>query len=136
MKRWGLRALSLVGSLMLAGCYHAIIETGRPASSDVLHKPWAPSFIGGLVPPSPVEVASRCPNGVSRVDTQLSFLNMLVGGITFGIFTPMDIKVTCAAAGNDDSSLASVRVDGDVAGALARAVALSRATGQAVLAKY
>lgn len=137
MKRWGLRAVLFVGVFMLVGCYHAIIETGRPASSEVLHKPWAPSFIYGLVPPSPVETASRCPNGVSKVDTQLSFLNMLVGAITWGIFTPMDIKVTCAGAGGDnDASLATVRVDGNPRAALLQAIQLSRTTGKAVYAAF
>lgn len=122
---------------MIAGCYHAVIETGRPASSDVLHQPWTASWIAGLVPPKVVETAQRCPNGVSKVETQMTFVNGLVAFLTFHIYTPMDIKVTCAAAGgNDDSSLATVRADGDAAGAIARAVALSRATGQAVLAKY
>jgi hypothetical protein len=42
---------------------------------------------------------SKCPNGVSKVETQLSFVNMLVGNLTLGIYTPMSIKVTCAASG-------------------------------------
>jgi len=137
MKRWGLRALSLVAVFMIVGCYHATIETGRPPSSEVLHQPWAPSWIIGLIPPPTVQTAARCPNGVSKVETQMSFLNGLVHALTLNIFTPWDIKVTCAAAGGDyDSGLATVRADGDPAAALARAVALSRATGQAVLAQY
>lgn len=31
------------------------------------------------------------------VETQLSFLNLLAGGITFGLYSPMSITVTCAA---------------------------------------
>jgi len=87
--------LLLLGS---AGCYHATIDTGLTPSPQTVEKPWASSFIDGLVPPSTVETQAKCPHGVSKVDTQLSFLNMLVGAITFGIFTPMDIKVVCAAA--------------------------------------
>lgn len=30
------------------------------------------------------------------VETQVSFLNQLVGALTFGIYTPMHITVTCA----------------------------------------
>jgi Bor protein len=90
-------AVALV--LTLPACYHVTVDTGLPASSTVVEKPWASSFIDGLVPPSTLETQSKCPGGVSKVETQLSFLNLLVGAITFGIYTPMSIKVTCAQGG-------------------------------------
>lgn len=37
--RRGLRGFSLVGVFLLVGCYHAQIETGRPAGSTVITKP-------------------------------------------------------------------------------------------------
>jgi hypothetical protein len=63
----------------------------------VIDMPWANSFIFGLVPPATVEAAAKCPGGVAMVETEHSFLNWLVGAITFGIYTPIHIKVTCAA---------------------------------------
>lgn len=42
------------------------------------------------------------------VETELSFVNQLVSAITFGIFAPMHIKVTCATG-----SGASLDVDAD-----------------------
>jgi len=65
--------------------------------NQVIDKPWAHSFIAGLVPPNEVSVASQCENGVAKVETQHSFLNGLVAAITFNIYTPMHITVTCAA---------------------------------------
>ena len=85
--------------LTLPACYHAVIETGLPASATVIEKGFASGWIYGLVPPSPVKAMSQCPNGVSKVETQLSFVNQLVNIITFGIYTPMSIKVTCASSG-------------------------------------
>ena len=91
------------------GCYHATIETGRPASSQVVDVPWAHSFIVGLVPPATVDVASECENGVARVETQQSFLNGLVAVLTWSIYTPMQITVTCAASGGmEEDAAASV----------------------------
>ncbi len=81
----------------VGGCYHATIETGLVPSEQVVEDKWADGWVLGLVPPEAVETASRCPNGVARIETRLSFLNQLVGGLTFGIYTPMVIKVTCAA---------------------------------------
>src|SRR5262249_34384175 len=70
-----------------------------PESSDVITIKWANGFIYGLVPPPVVETAQRCTNGVAKVETQHSFLNMLAQFITFGLYTPMQIDVTCAARG-------------------------------------
>lgn len=91
-------------AVIASGCYHATINTGRTPSGQQVERPWAHSFIYGLVSPSTVETAAQCPNGVARVETQHSFLNMLVGAITFGIYTPMDIRVQCAASGGGDDA--------------------------------
>jgi hypothetical protein len=78
------------------GCYHATIETGAKPSAITVEKHWASGWIFGLVAPSTIETAAKCPSGVSRVETQLGFANQLVSLLTFGIYTPMDIRVTCA----------------------------------------
>ena len=46
-----------------------------------------------------IAAQETCTDGVSKVETQHSFLNGLVGGLTLGIYTPIDITVTCAAPG-------------------------------------
>lgn len=99
---------SLVLSLVAAaGCYHATIQTGLTPSTQTIERHWASSWIDGLVPPSYTQTASACPSGVARVDTQLSFPNLLVGFVTFGIYTPMDIVVTCGS--NRSSAVPSDR---------------------------
>ena len=89
-----LSILILVG---VSGCYHATVTTGLEPSARVIEEPFAIGWIYGLVPPETVEAADECDNGVAMVETELSFVNQLVSAITFGIFTPMHIKVTCAA---------------------------------------
>jgi hypothetical protein len=89
-------AFVLACVLSLTGCYAATIDTGRPVSTKVIEKKWASSWIYGLVPPTMINTAADCPNGVAKVETQLSFLNQVVGLITWGIYTPMQIVVTCA----------------------------------------
>ncbi len=91
------RAMIVLAVLAVTtGCYHAIIETGRAPSPQTIEKPWAHSFIYGLVPPTPVETQQVCRNGVSKVETQMSFVNALASAVTSGIYTPLTIKVTCA----------------------------------------
>jgi hypothetical protein len=81
---------------VLGGCYHATVNTGIAPGSRLIERPWAESFVFGLVPPDPVDAMAECgSDGVSRVETKLSFLNGLVSALTFSIFTPMDITVTC-----------------------------------------
>ena len=91
-------AFFLVGSA--AACHHATINTDLQPGSTTIDQQWASSWVFGLVPPKTVETASTCTNGVARVETVRSFVNGLVGILTFGIYTPMTIKVTCAAGGS------------------------------------
>ena len=90
--------LASVLMIVCAGCYHATVETGATPSTEVVEKKFASSWVYGLVPPSTVSTAERCPNGAAKVETQHSFVNQLVGFLTLGIYTPMEIKVTCATS--------------------------------------
>jgi len=91
------RTIILLATITTLGaCFHATIETGLTPSTQVLERKFASSWIYGLVPPKTVETARRCPDGVAKVETQLSFLNQVVHILTLGIYTPMDIRVTCA----------------------------------------
>src|SRR5690348_3634977 len=93
------KAAVVCGAVMLSACWHATIDTGLAPSNQVVEKQWASAWIIGLVPPSTVETKAKCPHGVSKVETQLSFVNQLVAFLTLDIYTPMSIKVTCAEGG-------------------------------------
>lgn len=94
-----LLVLAGVGAFALTGCYHATVNTELAPSSETHTESFASGWIYGLVPPSTVEAAEECSNGVARVETKLSFVNQLVSFVTFGIYTPMHIEVTCARSG-------------------------------------
>ena len=120
------RAGAVVAAFALTGCYHSVIQTGRPESSDVISIKWANGFIYGLVPPPVVETAARCTNGVAKVETQHSFLNGLAAVVTFGIYTPIQIDVTCAARGTASAeSVIKVEKGKTAAQALSEAAALA-----------
>jgi hypothetical protein len=92
------RALLVVACVLSLGCYHATVETGATPSPEVIDKSFASGWIYGLVPPSTISTAAKCPNGPAKVETKLSFVNQLVSFLTLGIYTPMQITVTCAAS--------------------------------------
>jgi Bor protein len=130
------RKVAAIGSLVILGaCYHATIETGLSPSPQVIDNQWASSWVFGLVPPKTVETMAKCPDGVSKVETQLSFLNGLVGVLTFSIYTPMSIKVTCAASGHAAIPAGAPTIQlGEHPTAAAVQDALARAAAQSVAA--
>ncbi len=119
----------LLLTVVSTGCFHATIETGATPSTTVIRKGFASGWIYGLVPPSTVSTANQCPNGVARVETQLSFVNQLVGFLTLGIYTPMEIVVTCAASGSASANAPGeaevVEFDAGSPGGLTEALALA-----------
>ena len=128
----GLCAASLVA---MAGCYHATVETGATPSTQVINKSFASAWIYGLVPPSTVSTAERCPNGVAKIETQLSFVNQVVSFLTLGIYTPMQITVTCAARGSASADPASHHVVARGTSLRARQEAFHQAVAEAATTK-
>ncbi|MGE0354839.1 MAG: Bor family protein [Gemmatimonadales bacterium] len=131
------RSTVLLATLVLAGagCYHATIQTGAAPSTTVIYQSFASSWIYGLVPPKTVETMEQCPSGVATVETQQSFVNGLVAILTLGIYTPMEIKVTCAAAGTalaPEISLPPEASPSQVTEALNTAIRTSKEEGRRV----
>ena len=135
-----LTVLSLL--IALPACYHATIQTGLPAGTTVVRQDWAAGWIWGLVPPKPVSTMAQCPGGVSKVETKHSFLNMLVGGLTGGIFSPMSIKATCASGGRSaipgapEIKVGANPTEAQVIDAFQRAADLTVESGQPVYVRF
>ena len=64
--------------LLSAGCFHASIESGMKPGNGRDREGVGCSWVFGLVPPEPIEAQSKCTAGVSKVETEHSFLNALV----------------------------------------------------------
>jgi len=95
LKRVAVRTLVIGSFLALTACYHTITTTTLSPGTKVTQE-WVPTFIYGLVP-GKVDAQAICRGKpIQGVETQASFLNMVVGWITIGIFTPMTVSVTCA----------------------------------------
>jgi hypothetical protein len=93
------RAIVLVLlAVSLSGCYRAVVTTGLTPSPTVVTEDWAHSFLYGLVPPEEIDGRAVCPSGVATVQTEHSFLNSVAAVLTWGVYTPITIRVTCATA--------------------------------------
>ncbi len=85
--------------VVMSGCYHVTVVTGGPESSTRIEKGFQMSFVAGLIPPSEIQADEEgCSDGVAKVETWRSFVNMLIGGISQSIITPISVTVTCAAS--------------------------------------
>jgi hypothetical protein len=92
------KTLVLAASLLAtAACFHQVIQTGRAPGPTVVERPWTATWIWGIVPATPINVSQECKSGVAVVETQMSEVNGLVYFITFGIYAPRDVKITCAS---------------------------------------
>ena len=136
----GLPLVMVLALASLSGCYHTKVTTGLTPSAQVYEIPFAHSFVYGLVPPEEVKGAERCPSGVAIVESEISIVNGLVAALTFSLYSPMHIKVTCAASsamtpsegGSPDLSRAE-RIEGeDIVDQIGRAADRAAATGQPV----
>ncbi|WP_419858615.1 Bor family protein [Candidatus Palauibacter irciniicola] len=92
-------SIVLVLAFVLAGCYKTTVRTGiqpGPVNTSQSKATW----INGLVPASDVEAEDDCgDSGVAVVQTELSFVNQLIGLLTLGIYTPVTVRLVC---GNQD----------------------------------
>jgi hypothetical protein len=93
----GIRVLAALALLSLSGCYRYTIVTGAPAADKTVSSNWQKFFVLGLVPADTIQTRAECPSGVAQFETQRSFLNSLVTGITYNLFTPISTKYTCAS---------------------------------------
>jgi hypothetical protein len=125
------------------GCYHATIVTGLKPSTEIIEESFASCWVYGLIPPNTISTEAKCPNGVAKVETQLSFVNQLVGFITLGIYTPMEIKVTCAEKGMSslehpvpDIVLGTGATDEEFINALMKAADIAVAQGRPAFVEY
>jgi len=128
----------------LSSCYSAQVTTDKQPSAQTIEKEWAHGFINGLVMIGAEVDAAQCDNGVAEVETKVSFLNLLVNGITGGLYSPMSITVTCAAGGMSSADIApdkkfNLAKDVDkqkAANTVKKAAKKSKALGEAVYVTF
>ena len=95
------RTLSICGLVaMVSGCYHVTVVTGLPESMTRSEEAFQMSYVVGLVPPPEINAEEvGCAQGVAKIETWHSFVNILIGGLSGNLITPISVSVTCAASG-------------------------------------
>ena len=94
-----MRAILLFVLLAATGCFHINYMTDKSPAPAPQSEAWHHGAVYGLVEASdPVDVPKICPDGYARIESQQSFVNGLVQCLTFGLYNPQEVAVTCAAA--------------------------------------
>lgn len=131
----------VVSALLLSACFHQVVQTGRTPGTTVVERPWTATWLWGLVPAEEISVIAQCPNGVATIETQQSFANGLVGLLTLGIYTPQELRVTCASGSAALPSGRHIDVAHDApvsdrVAAIHQAIALAVETHETVQVRY
>ena len=92
-----LTAVALILMFCAAGCYRIKYTTRQPPAPAPNYDEWHHNMIFGLAEiSSPVNISQACPNGVSVVENEQTFVNGLVTALTlFWIWEPSTVRVTC-----------------------------------------
>lgn len=90
-------AISALAVMMLAGCYKVTYVSDKPMGETQTGS--QSFFIFGLAGQANINVPQMCPNGAARLIVQQTFVDGLLGAITFGIYTPRSYELTCAKGG-------------------------------------
>lgn len=109
------------GGLLLAcllggtGCYKVTFQNPG-VSAGAEHDEWTTFFVFGLVGHEVIDVKKYCPGEVAMVRTGGNVGTTLVSGLTFGIYTPRKVYVTCAAGTASSGEPSDLRVSLDASG--------------------
>lgn len=125
--------LAVAGCVLLSGCWHQVVSTGLAPGATVVKKPWTSTWIFGLVEAKPINVRAECPGGVAFVASKHTVPNALGAIITFGIWVPIDVTVTCAGGrASLDPKMIQLPLGENVGEAMALAAKMSREKGETV----
>ncbi|MCC6317177.1 MAG: hypothetical protein IT361_05740 [Gemmatimonadaceae bacterium] len=125
--------MTIAACVLLSACWHQVVNTGLAPGATVVDKPWTSTWIFGLVEAKPINVRAECPSGVALVASKFTVMNWLGAAVTFGIWVPWHVTVTCAGGrAAIDPGMIQVPLGTSPNDALHRAADLSRERGEAV----
>ncbi len=88
----------IVLALLLSSCQSTHLDFQKPQGFEFRSKKTAHFFLFGLIPPEKVySTRTLCGKGavMTTAETYTSFLNGLLTGLTFAIYTPQNIIAKC-----------------------------------------
>lgn len=88
-------AVSLLALAFSACATQTIRFTNDYSSSPANLEKSQPFFISGLGQTQEIQASTVCKRGFDRVETKQTVMDVLLGVVTFGIYTPRTLAVYC-----------------------------------------
>jgi hypothetical protein len=86
---------TLVGAALVSGCFSVTYRNPALPPNGIVVDGSSRFFVFALIGNERIPVYQYCPGGVSSIETYLSFGDLLLHGITFGMFTPRSYEIRC-----------------------------------------
>jgi hypothetical protein len=87
--------VGLLCCALASGCYSVTYKNPALPPNGVVHDGKTKFYLLALVGNATVPLWQLCPGGVSRLETGLSFGDLVLSVITIGIYTPRSYEVEC-----------------------------------------
>ncbi len=90
---------------LLTGCGSVTVSTGEPATSKNSYEEYYDGWWFGFVSTGRADIANACPqNRVAKFKNHFSVEDILLFGLTFGIYSPRTTTITCVLEATHASS--------------------------------
>lgn len=83
-------------SLLISGC--ARVTVSKDGDYDTSNPSWEEKqdiFVFGLISDEDVQLNEVCPSGTKQLETQITFSDLILTGLTVGIYSPKTARVWC-----------------------------------------
>ena len=86
----------VLAALLLTGCYKVTVNLDGGGSPGVERRVTVHGLVGGLISLNEIDAANICgEKGVWSVSSRHNVLDMILSGITSGLYTPVTVLVVC-----------------------------------------
>jgi Bor protein len=93
--------LALASVALVSGCYSTTVRSGKPVgqkAADADGRWHSGVLTGGVELSGPYDLDRLCPDGWAEIRTETSPFNQAAELLTFHLYAPQTVHVTCAAA--------------------------------------
>ena len=93
------RVIATLGcAALVSGCFGITYRNPAVPPNGIVVDGTSKFFVYALIGNERIPVYQYCPRGVSSLETYLSFGDLLLTGITFGIYTPRSYEIRCGGS--------------------------------------
>lgn len=90
------RMLAVTLALSASACFKVTYVNPQAVPNGMVAHDKGHFFLGGLIGEKLIPVYQMCPTGPARMQSKSTFVDLLLTGITLGIYVPRSYAIECA----------------------------------------